>query len=259
MIIPHEPTLDKLQNELTGGSIIQRAKDIMSGVRKDKFPPQERKWIEENGSKIIEKITLFRRPVNSAVDKVFDMLMLGKWSSMKSRYGFDVFFHLGMVCEYDNGKSVLIDKTGTLNIKESGIPSDAETLELPIRTRFSFNHMFNGAVRIMGEDRFYRYDAFKSNCQMFVMSLLQAVGMASREAKEFVYQDIEELVKEIPKYAQKLSNVVTDIAGVADVASRGAGFIMNARGNQSHLYYQDYRKINTYLPPHQQRKPLKLK
>jgi hypothetical protein len=37
------------------------------------------------------------------------------------------------------GKMVSIDKTGTLNIKEvSGVPSKAETLEIPIRNRFFF-------------------------------------------------------------------------------------------------------------------------
>ena len=161
-VLTNDPILDKLHNELNekqyeveGGrlNIVKRVREVFMGVRKDKFPPQERKWLDENGSKIIEKMTLWRTPVETAVDRAINFISLGKWASMKNKYGFDTFFHLGMVCEYDGGKKVLIDKTGVLNIKEVGIPSGAETIEIPIRNRFSFNHMINGAKRILGDEK----------------------------------------------------------------------------------------------------------
>lgn len=273
-VISSDEHLDKLHRELNekqylveGGriNIFRRAREVAKGVRKDKFPPDERKWLEENGSKIIDKITLFRRPVKSAVDKVFNLITLGKWGSLKNKYGFDTFFHLGMVCEYEGGKKVLIDKTGVLNIKPvSSLPSGGgeEYLEVPINNRVSFNHMIHGAKRILGEDRFYRYDSFKANCQMFVMALLKAIGADSNSVREFVFQDIGELVSEMPKYANQVANTITNIAGMADVAMRGEGFtrdrvILNTRGNHSHLYHQDYRKVNTYLLPKDQREPLR--
>ena len=271
-VLSSDPHLDNLHKQLNekqfqveGGriNIFKRAKEVLKGVRKDKFPPAEREWLEENGSKIIEKMTLFRRPVMSAVDKVLNFISLGKWSSMKNKYGFDTFFHLGMVCEYDGGKKVLIDKTGVLNIKETnGLPDGAEFMEVPIRNRVSFNHMINGAKRILGDDRFYRYDSFKSNCQMFVIALMKAIGVDSASVREWVFQDISELVKQMPKYVNTFANAITNISGLADVALHGEGFsrertIMNARGKQDHILYQDYRKVNTYLPPHIQREPLR--
>tara|TARA_R110000803_G_scaffold117271_2_gene185824 strand:+ start:166 stop:987 length:822 start_codon:yes stop_codon:yes gene_type:complete len=257
--------LNDKQNQVEGGrlNVVKRVREVFKGVRKDRFPPAERKWLDENGSKIITKMTLFREPVETAIDRVINYLSLGKWAEMKNKYGFDNFFHLGMVVEYDDGKMVSIDKTGTLNIKEvSGVPSKAETLEIPIRNRFSFNHMINGAKRILGDEKFFRYDAFKSNCQMFVMGLIKAVGVDSPSVRDWVFQDITELVKELPSYVGKVAKTLTNIAGVADVAIHGEGFarpnvVMNSRGSQDHIYHQDYRQINTYLAPEHQREPLK--
>jgi hypothetical protein len=271
-----EHTLDDIQKELNnkqydieGGKLnfVKRLRDVVKGVRKDKFPPDERKWLEENGDKQIEGITIFRRPVNSAIDKALDFISMGKWSSVKNKYGFDTFFHLGMVCDYDGGKKVLIDKTGTLNIKEvDGLPSGVETISPDIPNNVSFNEMINGAKRILGVERFYRYDSFKSNCQMFVMALLKSARVDSPKIRDFVFQDITELVKEMPKYVNSIANALTNASGVADVLVRGEGFYephppefdrphMNSVGVQKYLTIGD-RKVNSYQNLTQQRKSL---
>tara|TARA_R110002073_G_scaffold334438_1_gene523968 strand:- start:931 stop:1278 length:348 start_codon:yes stop_codon:yes gene_type:complete len=109
--------------------------------------------------------------------------------------------------------------------------------------------MLSGAKRILGDERFFRYDALTSNCQLFVKSCLEAIGMYTNEAKAFVYQDLEELMKELPSFVGGIAKKITDIQSYSDIAGSGLNQI---RGKQN--YFIDKNGINTNLHHKHRRK-----
>jgi hypothetical protein len=74
----------------------------------------------------------------------------------------------------------------------------------------------------MGEKKFYGYDAFKNNCQDFVVAALEAVGATFD--KDFVKQDLAKLADKIPSFTQEVGNAFTGFArGARQLIGLGGG------------------------------------
>ena len=236
-------------------SIKKLYKAVKGDFRKD-YPPKVAEFLEKNGSKIIQKVTVLRTPVSKTLETAINLISLGKWNKAKKKYGFDTFFHLAMEVQFDDNTNVVVEKNATIGIRDASEKSQqadsnavTERLELPVRNRFSFNHMLNGAKRILGDERFFRYDAFTSNCQLFVKSMLEAIGMYTDNAKAFVYQNIEDLIEDLPFFVGSVAKKITDIQSYSDIAGSG---LKNFRGKQN--YFVDKNGINTNLHHKHRRK-----
>jgi len=229
-------------------SIKKLVKAVKGDFRKE-YPPKVAEFLEKNGNKIIQKVTVLRTPVSKTLETALNLISFGKWEKAKKQYGFDTFFHLAMEVQFDDNTNVVVEKNATIGIRDASEKSQqadsnavTERLELPVRSKFSFNHMLSGAKRILGDERFFRYDALTSNCQLFVKSCLEAIGMYTNEAKAFVYQDLEELMKELPSFVGGIAKKITDIQSYSDIAGSGLNQI---RGKQK--YFIDENGINTNL------------
>ena len=51
---------------------------------------------------------------------------------------------------------------------------------------------------------------FNANCQIFIKAILQTFGLYDDKEKEFIYQDITEIVKRLPFYTRYVAKAVTD-------------------------------------------------
>lgn len=241
--------------EEVGGFInpVKRIKEVMGGIRED-FSPSMREWLEKNGEKSIRKLIVARYPIASWINKMFNWITFGKWNQAKKKYGFDEFFHLSMIIEYGDGEKIRLEKNQTIEIhKDVSMKEHEQRLEVVVPRIITINDMLNRTIKMMGKSNFFRYDSMRNNCQYFVRGLLVSIGLYSPTVKNFLFQNIEELVKEIPSYASKFSRAVTDMAAVADVAISGRGFT-NSRGVQN--YHMTHRLINTRLAPQHRRETM---
>jgi hypothetical protein len=59
-------------------------------------------------------------------------------------------------------------------------------------------------------DRFWEYDAFQSNCQDFLLNILDANELMTPALRDFIKQDIKEIVDAMPTYVTHVSKVITD-------------------------------------------------
>ena len=85
----------------------------------------------------------------------------------------------------------------------------------------TIKRMFRDTRKLMG-DKFYSYDAFKNNCQKFVVKVMTAIG--AKFDKDFVLQDLKKLSKKVPSFTKGLTNFFTDFARTARrVIGLGAG------------------------------------
>ncbi len=203
--------------------IIQATK----GVRND-YSPKNRDLLSKYGNQKIKSVTIFRKPIFDYVHVALGLLSAGQWQQLMKKYGFDNFFHLGVIVELNDGNSIKIEKNEvielTLNPK---ITAEMELmyLKLPnIMKGVTLNRFLDNTRHSMGTN-YFPYDPFKNNCQVFVMNLLNANSLLSVNpgAKQFIYQDIEELSKELSSFAQSVSGIITDIAGRAHIIVHGKG------------------------------------
>lgn len=197
--------------------IEQPLKNIVSN--KYKFNNTSSKTINEYGDNEIVELKIMRTPINSMIDKALNFLSFNKWDSLKKKYGFDQLFHLSLVAtvkDGDNLKNIIMEKNEVVNVSTDYRTSPKTQLfNLPkINKKITVRQLLENARQKVGDNLFFLYDAFTNNCQFFIKYLLESSGLMTPEAQNFLFQDISELVKELPSYLPKVARSVTDLGGI---------------------------------------------
>ena len=113
-----------------------------------------------------------------------------------------------------DGKKYALEKNQRVKVKSGGIKPDSKTecrtvpnLNIPVE-RFIVNGEKSGV-------NFYRYSTV-NNCQRFINDLLTRNGI--KNLTSFVKQNAKELLN---PFTKKLTQAVTDVAGVVDMGLSG--------------------------------------
>jgi hypothetical protein len=120
-------------------------------------------------------------------------------------------------------KNVVLEKLERPHFTESW-KDDANVEYVPVilkqpsgqRAFPSLDQFIQKTIDKIGIHNFVVYGGFRSiNCQNFIMDLLNANSSLTPQAKAFIYQPIEELVKKMPSWVDKISQGVTDFSARA--------------------------------------------
>jgi len=230
----------KVVNEFVNPDSIVRRRitDVSKGIRKD-YPPSARKTIEQYGDWQIVKLQLRRDVVQSAIHVAFNILSLGEWDKARRDANYDKLFHLGLVATVENAGSrhhVLIEKNEVLNIGATKpMMPDTEVQDAPTPNETLARFLEKGE-NLLGRDAFFLYDPFRANCQDFIAGLLNANGVMTPAAREFIKQDVTNIVSKLPSYVAPVARAITDAGAYVNVAMEGAG--TGGRGGANKFYTQ---------------------
>lgn len=179
-----------------------------------KLPYRVSQEIKLNGEKRVEKITLYRAPIQKMIDKLFNILSLGKFDEMKGKLGYDDIFHLYAIVHLSDDTRLLIEKNQDINIDDDIEAKDkAEALEVNLKDyQPTFFELLENTRKLMGDNNFYKYDAFKNNCQDFLLNLLKANNLLNDTNEKFIKQNAAELLKSLPSYVSTIANTTTNTA-----------------------------------------------
>jgi len=177
----------------------------------------------------ITSIQLFRRPVEDALTGAMDALTGNAVSKFFKSTSHDQLFHLGLII---NGK-FLYHKQANIAIEQ--MPSGfrkGKKIELKPVTGFdgdlTFKDMYRRTRDKVGEKKFYAYDSFKNNCQDFIINTLDTIG--ATYDRDWVKQDVKEIVKNAPDFFPGLAKAITDTASVAEKIVGGGEPVKRKRG-----------------------------
>ena len=196
----------------------------------DDFTNQSKATLAKYGDWRVINMYIQRKPIMGILDKFFNVLTFGKFQELKQKYGYDKLFHLQLrMLLMKNGqyKKVVAEKNETVDITEaSGLEGGkgVETLRLPVPGGkvFTLNDIINQTRQRVGDNTFFSYDPFTNNCQFFLRYLLETEGMYGDQQKSFLFQDMTEFVKELPKWLPGFARGVTDLgATVSNVIGKG--------------------------------------
>lgn len=181
-------------------------------------PPQINNLLKKYGNNRVKKVAVCRQELMGASKILTNILTLGTYEKNKHRLNYDKVFHLYMVVYLDNGVSFGIEKNERVmvwyNPKKPEKRADSECIERNSINRPTLNNFIeNGEKR--GGVNFYRYSAYKNNCQKFVNDLTTSNGL---NLSKFVLQDAGSLLE--PRF-RKLAVGITDIAGMARYLTGG--------------------------------------
>ena len=195
---------------------VEQEKDVVRDILDKLFGPAPKvvsNFIKAHGDKKITAIQICRKPIEAAVSKLMDVVTLGKFSSVKNKIGYDRFYHLFMNITLEGGKRFKLEKNQLVKISGPESASDCITVSVKPVT---LAEAFKRGIAKVGKEKFWRYSALSTNCQHFVAAFLSGSGMYTSSVKKFVYQPLDQLVKELPAFSKKTARKVTDVASYLD-------------------------------------------
>jgi hypothetical protein len=182
-------------------------------IRED-YPPEVKTFLDKHGDEKITSIKVGRTPVSGVVSGILNVVSLGALKQATKKAGIDTLYHLYLIIndKYRFEKNQLITFG---NYKPQGKDEQVVPINFS-KDDLTIGEFVDKGVKYMGKNDYFTYGAFGNrNCQGFVMGNLRGNGITPPTA--FIQQDVETIVKNTPSYLPKITNALTDVAGVLDL------------------------------------------
>jgi hypothetical protein len=201
------------------------------------------KFLREHGSEEVTTLTVRRAPVGSMLHTALNAISLGTWNKSRNEFGYDKLYHLGLIINRRYITQRLSRVTVTL--KDADSPG-SEFMEVDLKNNanelFTLKSMLQKTEKSVGPNVFFKYDAFKNNCQNFVLNILVANGLNNKALQGFILQPVDELLKAQPQYMQTVSNTLTNLGQITG-AGKPAKTVMKGSGAKISLMADPTRVI----------------
>lgn len=196
-------------------------KMAIKGIRTN-MKPSNRKILDEYGNLNIITTYVVRTPLRSAVKTI---LTVAHDTLQKTKLH-DELFHLYCVFELSNNKKFIVEKNEDINITEfKEWKNIDEYIVIQTPPNLSLNIILANTLNYVGADRFYKYDAFDTNCQHFVYNILLANGYKmDNDIKKYILQDVKDL---LPKWAKNITTMLTSFFNRIKILIHGKGMGYN--------------------------------
>jgi hypothetical protein len=218
-----------------GGSIISYVMKKKLSPNLSGYTKKTTASLKQFGDIPIKKIAIYRTPLHGILNQIVNIISIGKWNELQKKYGFDKFYHLALIVHLENNKTIMIQKLDVIDVSAAfKTASDTEIDYIDnydANMKLTINDMFANARRSVEDKLWFGYDALYNNCQYFLKYVLENSDLYDAQAQEFLFQNLEELTKELPGYVGKIMNSVTNTA--ATISN------VTGRGKQSHYVLDD--------------------
>ena len=168
--------------------------------------------LQHYGTQKIIKIELARKPISKNIERALNMFSFGKFNELKNKLPFDELFHLSLILTLQNGKEISLEKNSIVNMDVNKSFIDTEINTLNKRIKYDLIQFICIPLKKMGREKFFIYDPFKNNCQMFIRNVLISLNLYDNKTDGFLFQDISSLINGLPQYIKYGSRKITDLA-----------------------------------------------
>lgn len=201
--------------------VSSKAKDIVTGdlFRRDlkNYTNESQKTLEKYGNRVIQALTICRRPIPAGVKVMMNVMSLGKFDKLQKQAGYDDLYHLYLVADVGSAK-IIIEKNERINISDN-FSESSNTQRMPVNLNGQQitldQFILNGQKMVSDNVEWFGYDSLTRNCQYFIRWLLLGNNLLTPENEKFTFQDkVKEWTKELPSYVGNIAKFATDTAGV---------------------------------------------
>ena len=194
------------------------------------FPKSARDFLTKYKDAKISNFVIRKNPIQSGVEKVLNFISQGKYNEIKEDYAYDTMYHLRLDFEID-GRIYMTEKTANIQFRNGMTTEEDEVYKISSDKSIPLLTAVENTYKKMGSN-FFSYDAFTNNCQNYIMNFLSANGLLTGDAKNFIYQPIDDMVKKLPSYVKKFASGVTKIGSVVDKGLQAIGLRGLKRGGR---------------------------
>lgn len=177
------------------------------------------KVLQKYGNDTVRSMVLLRSPLPAAMEDGINAVSSGQWVELKHRFGYDTFFHLALLINSE----VLVEKNAYgINVAPY-VPYESESLKVDVDLDAPSLINLLDKTETYLKGNYFAYSPFRNNCQNFIYSLLGANNLLTEEASAFVYQPLDELIKELPSYVEPVVDVAAQLYGIQTLATDANG------------------------------------
>lgn len=205
--------LKNIRNSLDGITDNRFVNEMIHG--RNDYSKETKEELGKVGDDVIEGIEVIRTPVSEYLKMALNVVSMGEFNERLKKLPYDKLFHLAIL--FKTSKNVvMVHKQEVVNIViNPSIPSDAEEHTVQPK-RITIKEFLKNGQRQMGVERFFDYDAWKNNCQDFIIGLLQGNGILSKQDEGFIKQDTYSLF-ENDKRLQRIARTTTEAGERANI------------------------------------------
>ena len=169
-----------------------------------------RDTLEKYGGQYIQKMKISRAPIPSLISKAVNFVSRGKSGEI-----YDDLFHLSLIVTLDS-KDVIIEKNEVVNVStEYEMTEKRDLMDVPMLGRkITLNELLNKTLSAMGSKKYFEYEAFQNNCQVYIDEILKSNHLLNHKLHDFLFQDMEEIITKTPWLARKFASFVTTTASL---------------------------------------------
>jgi hypothetical protein len=194
------------------------------------FPKSARDFLTKYKDAKISNFVIRKNPIQSGVEKVLNFISQGKYNEIKEDYAYDTMYHLRLDFEID-GRIYMTEKTANIQFRNGMTTEEDEVYKINSDKVIPLLTAVENTFKKMGSN-FFSYDAFTNNCQNYIMNFLSANGLLTEDAKNFIYQPVDDMVKKLPSYVKKFASGVTKLGSVVDKGLQAIGLRGLKRGGR---------------------------
>lgn len=191
--------------------------------------------ISKYGDWDVVAINVGRKPLNGLLEKMANLVTLGKFNKKKAELGIKNYYHLYLVLTIEKEgeqqniviekKNIVLEKNHRVGWKDNypQTTSGKEQwlnigLTRPIQLEQFIINGENYNKSSGGDNKMYVYDAVDSNCQVYVKDMLSGNGLWNDYIKKFVMQDVG---ASVPSLLRRFMKGTTDLAHRIDYMVKG--------------------------------------
>ena len=179
----------------------------------------------------IDKIYIIRKPIINIIYNVMNVLTIDQLRQNLNDSSYDKLFHLYMIIKTNNDLYVMNEKNERLNIYIKNmnyniyddLTNEFKIIDLKNNNNIKLNiyKMLKNTFDKYGPNIFI-YDAFKNNCQDYIISCLEANHLLTDELKKFILQDKTILLKNISENTKILTKGITNLGSLLNKLYTGS-------------------------------------
>ena len=194
------------------------------------MPKTARDFLTKYKDAKISNFVIRKNPIQSGVEKVLNFVSQGKYNEIKQDYAYDTMYHLRLDFEIA-GRIYMTEKTANIQFRNGMTTEDDEVYKISSDKSIPLLTAVENTYKKMGSN-FFSYDAFTNNCQNYIMNFLSSNGLLTGDAKNFILQPVDDMVKKLPSYVKKFASGVTKIGSVVDKGLQAIGLRGLKRGGR---------------------------
>lgn len=178
------------------------------------YTNKSKNTLKKYGNIPINYITIYRTPIYNIIDNTLNIITFGKFNHLKQKFGIDTLFHLSLIANVGNDDNIVIEKNEMINITsdfDKKLYKDSQKIIIQnINKNLTINNILENTRKKIKNTKFFSYDAFENNCQIFIKNILKNNQLYNKNINCFLYQDISKFIYHLPYYSRRIINFSTN-------------------------------------------------